>query len=146
MPEPTNDTVAPDSVQTPALAGSIEKLTGRPELADAETPYAGPPTTAPDGGDEVKLIDWTLGEAASVPIENDCCTGGAGLNLLLPRWVALIVHVPSPMRWTLTPVTLQIPALSSSVPNSTGSPEVAFAITVYGGRGHGRRTEASRGS
>ncbi len=46
----------------------------------------------------MKLIDWTLCEAASVPIENDCCTGGAGLNLLLPRWVALIVHVPSPMR------------------------------------------------
>ena len=81
----------------------------------------------------MKLIDWTLCEAASVPIENDCCTGGAGLNLLLPRWVALIVHVPSPMRWTFTPVTLQIPALSASASSSTGSPEVAFAFTLYGG-------------
>ena len=70
MPDPTKDTVAPDSVQTPALAGSIEKLTGRPELADAETPYAGPPTNA-DGDDDVKLIDWTLG-ADGPPIVNDC--------------------------------------------------------------------------
>ena len=76
MPEPTNDTVVPASVHTPELAGSIEKLTGRPELAEAETPYAGPPTTAPDGADDVKLIDWTLG-ADGPPIVNDCCTRGA---------------------------------------------------------------------
>ena len=80
----------------------------------------------------MKLIDWTLG-ADGPPIVNDCCTGGAGRNLLLPRWVAVIVHVPSPMRWTLTPVTLQIPALPSSAPSSTGSPEVALAFTLYGG-------------
>ena len=76
MPEPTKDTVEPDSAQTPALAGSIEKPTGRPELADAETPYVGPPANAPDGADEVKLIDWTLG-ADGPPIVNDCCTRGA---------------------------------------------------------------------
>ena len=116
-------------MHTPALAGRRER-DGSPSWPPPQTPYAARRRTPAIGGDDVKLIDWTLCEAASVPIENDCCTGGAGLNLLLPRWVALIVHVPSPMRWTFTPVTLQIPALSPSVPNSTGSPELALALTL----------------
>ena len=42
----------------------------------AATVYAAPPTAAPDGGVEVKLIDCTLSDG--VATENDCCTCVAG--------------------------------------------------------------------
>jgi hypothetical protein len=41
-------------VHTPALAGAAENVTGSPELAAADTVYADPPTTAPEGAVEVK--------------------------------------------------------------------------------------------
>ena len=56
VPVPTSETVAPETVQTPALVRSVEKATGRPELAEAATVYA-EPITAPAGGVELKLID-----------------------------------------------------------------------------------------
>jgi hypothetical protein len=40
-PTPSSETFEPDTLQIPALEGSALKLTGRPELADAETAYAG---------------------------------------------------------------------------------------------------------
>ena len=43
VPTPTSDTVAPETVQTPALLGAAEKPTGRPEPAVAETVYGEPP-------------------------------------------------------------------------------------------------------
>jgi hypothetical protein len=60
VPAPTRETVAPDTVHTPALLGAALKLTGSPELAVAETAYAEPPTTAPLGAVEVKAIVWPL--------------------------------------------------------------------------------------
>ena len=42
-PTPTIVTVEPETVQTPALLAAAEKLTGRPELAMAETVYGAPP-------------------------------------------------------------------------------------------------------
>jgi hypothetical protein len=77
VPEPTNETVAADTVQMPALEPAAENATPRPELAVAVTVYVDPPATAPDGADDVKLIDCGLfggGEAATV---NDCCACGA---------------------------------------------------------------------
>ena len=129
MPCATSETVAPATVQTPALEGAAEKATVSPELAVAATVYV-PPTAAPFGGLDVKLIDWTLCDGASEPIENDWSAAGAGRYLLLPLCDALIVHVPSPIRWTIAPVTLQMPALLLSAPNSTGRPEVALALTM----------------
>ena len=35
VPKPTNEVVDPDTVQTPALVESAEKVTGNPELAAA---------------------------------------------------------------------------------------------------------------
>ncbi|MEP6978709.1 MAG: hypothetical protein ABI948_11715 [Thermoleophilia bacterium] len=49
-------TVEPEIVQTPALEPSMLKATGSPELAVALIVYAGPPTTAPGGGADVKTI------------------------------------------------------------------------------------------
>ncbi len=43
MPAPAMVTVEPETVQTPALLGAAEKVTGRPEVAMAETVYDGPP-------------------------------------------------------------------------------------------------------
>jgi hypothetical protein len=75
VPAPENVTVEPERLQTPPLLASIEKATARPELADAETSYAAPPTVADVGAVEVKLIVWTLFERTE--IANDCCTCGA---------------------------------------------------------------------
>ena len=56
VPDPTGVTLEPDTVHTPALGASAEKTTGSPELADAVTTYAGPPTPALTGGIDVKAI------------------------------------------------------------------------------------------
>ena len=40
-PRPMNDTVDPETVQTPALLGSAVKVTASPELATAVTVYGG---------------------------------------------------------------------------------------------------------
>jgi hypothetical protein len=58
VPDARNDTVEPDTLQTPELAGAIEKVAARPELAVAVTVYVGPPVDAPLGGADVKLIAW----------------------------------------------------------------------------------------
>jgi len=73
VPAPTNDTVEPETVHTPALLESAENVTAMPELAVAATVYAEPPTVAPPGGAVVKLI-----VCGSLPTENACCTCGAG--------------------------------------------------------------------
>ena len=75
VPAPTKLTVEPEIVQIPALPVTIVKVTASPELAEAVTLYVGPPTLAPAGADEVKLIDWVLDDAAE--IAKDCCTWGA---------------------------------------------------------------------
>jgi hypothetical protein len=56
VPVSVNDTVEPETVQIEGLPD--EKVTTRPELAVASTVEAGPPTYAPVGGDDVKLIVW----------------------------------------------------------------------------------------
>jgi hypothetical protein len=76
VPAPTRETVAPETVQTPALLAAALKLTGRPELAVAEMAYDGPPTTAPLGAVDVNLIVWLL--AAGGLTVKDCCACGAG--------------------------------------------------------------------
>ena len=81
VPVPTSDTVEPETVQTPALVKSVVKVTGRPELAVAETVY-GEPMTAPPGGVELKLIDCTLSDG--VVTAKDCCTCAAGWKVPLP--------------------------------------------------------------
>lgn len=73
VPVPAIETVAPDTVHTPALPASIVNVTTRPDVAVADTAYAGSPTVAPLGGVEVKLIDWGASATA-----NDCCACGAG--------------------------------------------------------------------
>jgi hypothetical protein len=128
IPSPVSETVDPETVHTPALDGAAAYVTVSPELAVAATVYV-PPTAAPLGGVDVKLIDWTLFDGASAPIEKDWSTRGAGWYLLSPLCVALIVQVPTPTRCTLAPVTVQTPALSLSRPNSTGRPDDAFALT-----------------
>ena len=56
VPTPMNDTVEPEIEQTDAAVASIVNDTARPELAVAVTVYEGPPTAAPDGAVDVKLI------------------------------------------------------------------------------------------
>jgi hypothetical protein len=60
VPAPTKDTTPLVNVQALVLPGDVENVTGKPELAVAETVYGGPPTVAPDGAVDVKLIDCTL--------------------------------------------------------------------------------------
>ena len=59
------ETVVPLKVQT--LGVDAVSATARPELADAATEYVEPPTVAPPGGDDVKLID-----CGCRPTANDC--------------------------------------------------------------------------
>ena len=75
VPEPTNETVEPDTVHTPALAGAALNVTARPELAVPLTMYVAP-TLAPAGGVDVKSIVCEL--ADGVETVNDCCTCVAG--------------------------------------------------------------------
>ena len=114
-------------MHTPALVRSVEKVTGSPELAVAETVYEAP-MTAPPGGVELKLIDCTL--RVGVATANDCCTCAAGWNDPLPAWSALTMHVPAPTNDTVEPETVQTPALLASAENVTARPELAAAATV----------------
>ena len=72
VPAPTIVTVAPDTVQMPALLGAAANVTVRPDVAVAETVYAGSPTSALEGGIELKLI-----ACEARPTLNDCCTCSA---------------------------------------------------------------------
>ena len=54
--------------EEPALEGSAENATARPDVAVPDTLYGGSPTTAPAGGDDVKLIACPVR-----PTEKDCC-------------------------------------------------------------------------
>ena len=72
VPAATIVTVAPLTVQMPALPASADKVTGRPEVAVADTVYAGSPTLALPGAVEVKLIVCVERATAK-----DCCTCGA---------------------------------------------------------------------
>ena len=69
VPAATKETVEPEIVHTPALAGAMLKATARPDVAVAERLYPGPPTTAPPGAVDVKLI-----VCATFATANDCCT------------------------------------------------------------------------
>ena len=72
VPAPTNETVEPLRVQMPALPAAIVNVTARPDDAVADTVYVAPPTVAPPGGVEVKLIVCVRRLTV-----NDCCTCGA---------------------------------------------------------------------
>ena len=129
VPVPTGVTVEPEIVQIPALVGSTEKTTARPELAIADTVYVAPPTVAAEGGVDVNAIVCTLG-ADGWPTPNDCCARAAAAYVPLPGWSALIVQVPVPTKDTDEPDTVQTPALDESAEKTTPSPEVALAATV----------------
>ena len=73
VPASTNATVAPVTVQMPALLGAAANVTVRPDVAVADTVYAGSPMSAFEGGGELKLI-----ACDARPTLNDCCTCGAG--------------------------------------------------------------------
>src|SRR5688572_3540933 len=75
---PTKLTVLPEIVQAVGLAGASEKLTGRPELAEAVTEYE-PPTRA-GAGEVVKVIDCALfaGAAGGLDGVPPPPRGGAG--------------------------------------------------------------------
>ena len=72
VPAATKVTVELLRVQMPALLGAAANVTARPDEAVAETVYVAPPTVAPPGGVEVKLI--VCERRLTV---KDCCTCGA---------------------------------------------------------------------
>ena len=57
-----------------------------------------------------------------------CWTWGAAFQLLLPAWLALIVHVPAPTKVTVEPDTVHTEAVPDV--NATDRPELAVAVTV----------------
>ena len=66
-------TTDPEIEHTDAAEGSIVKMTGSPEDADAATVLV-PPGAGFDGGFEVKVI-----VCVAFPTPKDCCTWGAAL-------------------------------------------------------------------
>ena len=128
VPEPTSETDDPDTVHTPALAGSTENATASPELAVAETMYGDPPAVAPTGGVDVKSIVCTLNDG--VVTANDCCTSTAAWKVPSPGWSASTVHVPGPTSETAEPNTVHTPALLTSAENTTARPELDEADTA----------------
>src|SRR5205085_3939853 len=127
VPVPPNETVVPEIAHTPALVASTVRLTGKPELALAETVYAGPLMLAPIGAAERKLIDWTLSDGAETV--NDCCTCAAGWYVASPVWSASIVQVPAPRSDTEEPLIEQTPVLPAERLNVTPRPELEAAET-----------------
>ena len=73
VPTAATLTVGPEIEHTEALPASTVKETGSPEDELAETEYAGPPTVAEAGADEVNSTVWECFTA------NDCCACGAAL-------------------------------------------------------------------
>ena len=49
----------------------------------------------------------------------------------MPAWSALIVQVPAPVRDTVDPDTVQMPALVASAEKTTERPDLAVAVTEY---------------
>jgi hypothetical protein len=130
VPVPTNETVAPEIVQTPALEASIVKVTARPELALADTVYPAPPTAGAGGGVDLNVIVCGLAGGGGTVTVNDCCTCGAAWYVPLPAWFALIVQVPAPTNDTVEPLIVQTPALAAAIVKVTARPELAVAETV----------------
>ena len=99
VPGPTNDTVEPETVHTPALLASAENATAKPELAVADTVYAEPPTAAPPGGRVVKLIVWGILADRQRLLHLRSRQVAAASR----RWSASIVQVPSDERALVEP-------------------------------------------
>jgi hypothetical protein len=76
----------PDRVHTCALAESTISVTGRPELAVADTD-AEPPTVPDDGAS--KEIDWGFKVTAIA------CLAWAAAYVPLPGWLASITQEPA---------------------------------------------------
>jgi hypothetical protein len=96
MPEPIKLTVEAKIEHTVLLAASIVKVTGCPEPPPlAATAYVGPPTVAQHGAVEVNVI-------ASEPLPTaNSCSASAAVQTLLPDALAMILHVPTPMKLTV---------------------------------------------
>ena len=58
IPVPINEILPELMLQTPAEAGSMEKITGKPEDAVAAGVYVVPPTVALLGGVLVNVMVW----------------------------------------------------------------------------------------
>jgi hypothetical protein len=78
--------VLPDKVHTAVLAESTISVTGRPELAVADTP-AEPPTIPDDGAS--KEIVWDFKLTAIV------CLAWAAAYVPLPAWLASMTQEPA---------------------------------------------------
>ena len=117
-PAPVRWTVEPVTLQLPVAA----KVTAKAEDAVALTLKSGSPkfllASAPN------VIVWL-----PLEIEKDCGTSGAGLKLPSPACEAVMVHRPAPVRWTVEPVTLQLPVAAKV----TASAEEAVALTLKSG-------------
>src|SRR5258708_4346761 len=118
LPAPVRWTVEPVTLQLPLAP----KVKVKPEVALPLTPKSGSPkffaTSAPN------VIVWL-----ALAIGNVCGTSGAALQLVSPACEAVIVQEPAPVRWTVVPVTLQLPL----APKLTVRAEDAFALTVKSG-------------
>src|SRR6266853_328194 len=111
-------TVEPVTVQLPVAAN----VTARAEDAVALTLKSGSPkfllASAPN------VIVWL-----PLAMENDCGTSAAALKLPSAACDAVIVHEPALVKWTVEPVTLQLPVAA----NVTASAEEAVALTLKSG-------------
>lgn len=67
--------------------------------------------------------------AALRAIEKVRATEGAAFQFAFPAWEAVIVQVPTPVRWTRAPLTVQRPRAA----NAIARPEEALARTVKSG-------------
>ena len=72
------------------------------------------------------MIDWLSGVTVKVWL-----TGAAAEYVLLPDCIACTVHAPPPTIVTVFPETVQTDNVVEEL-KRTGSPEVAFALTVKG--------------
>jgi hypothetical protein len=115
VPVAINEAVVPDTEQT---AGVVEaKLTGRPEVAVAESATV-PPTDWAAIAPKVMVCDF----AFTAKLWE---TGAAALYEPLPAWVAWMVQVPVAISEAVVPETEQTAGVVEA--KLTGRPEVAVA-------------------
>lgn len=119
VPAATRPSALPLTVHT---AGVLElSVTGRPELAVADSTAAGVPRVWVPGA--VKLMVCAAGAMV-----NEFSTALAAAKLALPGWLAATVQVPAASRFTAAPLTMQTAGVELA--KATGKPELAVATST----------------
>ena len=120
-PAATNVSVVPLTVHTLLVVDA--KDTGRPELAVADSAGDAVPTVGFAGAVKVTVMVWASNGAGATVMVLE--TAAAAATLVLPAWLAVMVHEPALTSVSVVPLTVQtLGVVEASV---TANPEFDVA-------------------